>query len=131
MKIRPLSRGTRITLVTSPGRHPLSPFLRKCNHGVEDNAPGKKCHPGRNLHSLDVANVWRREKRTIIASRFQSLHVPPHQQKGDFHRPGLPLAGVKCELVTEVRPSPRIHTRKGLLPHVETHESAYDSRPAR
>jgi len=107
MKIRPLSRGTLITLVTSPGRHPVSPSRLKCNHGVEDNTPGKKCHPGRNLPSLEVAKVRRREKRTMIASRFQSWHVLLHQQKGVFHRPGLPLAGVKCELVTEVRPSPQ------------------------
>lgn len=67
MKIRPLSRGTLITLVTSPGRHPVSPSRLKCNHGVEDNTPGKKCHPGRNLPSLEVAKVRRREKRTMIA----------------------------------------------------------------
>jgi hypothetical protein len=50
----------------------VSPSRYKCNHDVEENAPGKKCRPGRNLHSLEVAKASRREKRTMIASQFQS-----------------------------------------------------------
>ncbi len=49
----------------------------------------------------------------------------------DFHRLDFELAGVKCQLVTEVRPLPRIHKEERILPHVETHESAHDSEPAR
>jgi hypothetical protein len=131
MNFSPMSLGLRITLVTTACTHPVSSFLRRCDHDVEEKRHRVKlADPG------GICIAWSgrrrgRKKNTVDRLASQPLHVPLHQQKGVFHRPGLPLAGVKCELVTEVRPSPRIHTRKGLLPHVETHESAYDSRPAR
>ncbi len=62
MNFRPLSQGTRITLVTSPGHHPLLSFLGKCNHDV-----GKKCRPGQNLHSLEGVAVSRRNQSPRIA----------------------------------------------------------------
>ena len=65
---------------------------------------GKKCRPGRNLHSREAVDAGERERRTGNRIPVQCLHVLRYQQKGVFHRPGLQLAGVKCELVTEVRP---------------------------
>lgn len=44
--------------------------------------------------------------RTLDRLRKPPVHVLPIQQIGDFHRRGLQLAGVKCQLVTEVRPLP-------------------------
>jgi hypothetical protein len=45
MNFKPRSQGTRITLVTSPGHHPLSSFLVKCNHVVGKNNAGEKMPP--------------------------------------------------------------------------------------
>jgi hypothetical protein len=45
MKFRPLSRGTRITVVTSRVIHFVSPFLRKCDYEIEKNGAGEKMPP--------------------------------------------------------------------------------------
>jgi hypothetical protein len=49
----------------------------------------------------------------------------------DFHRFGFQFAGVKCRLVNQVRPFTQESIKGKDLSHVETHESAHDSRPAR
>ena len=57
MNFSPMSQGLRITLVTTACTHPVSSFLRKCDHDVEaKRRPGKTCRPGWNLHSLEVVD---------------------------------------------------------------------------
>ena len=65
MNFRPRSQRTRITLVTSHSRPPVSPFILKCDYGVGEMAPRKKCQPGINLHSLEIVVRSGRENRTI------------------------------------------------------------------
>jgi hypothetical protein len=42
MKFKPLSRGTRITVVTSTHTHPVPSFLAKCDYESEENGAGEK-----------------------------------------------------------------------------------------
>ncbi len=108
MNFRPRSQRRRITLVTSP-------VTIHCRHSLVNAimisgkiAPGKKCRPGQKLHGQE-AIVGRRHDQFRRASSSSTVHVPWFHQIGVFHRPGWQLAGVKCQMVTEVRPSPRIH----------------------
>ena len=98
--MRPSPPG-RITLVTCPCTHPVPPLPGKCNDGG-----GEKVPRWEEFAWSGVVAVSRREPGPRDRLPIQSLHVPPYQQKGVFHRPGLQFAGVKCELVTEVRPLP-------------------------
>jgi hypothetical protein len=103
MEFKPPSREARITVVTSTCTQSVLSFRRKCDYEIEQTAPGRKCRPGRYLHSLEVTDPGASEGRD--GSSFRRLRACPAVSSNKvFHRPGLQLAGVKCELVTEVRP---------------------------
>lgn len=98
--IRPSPPG-RITLVTCPCIHPMSPAPGKCNDGG-----GEKLPRWEKFAWSGVVAVGRRERGDHGWPSNPVFAGAAVSTKGVFHRRGLQVAGVKCELVTEMRPLP-------------------------
>jgi len=105
MKFTRLSRGTRITVVTSVCNHLCRDFSL---NAIMDRGKwsGEKMLPREKFAWSGSSRRKLTGELNPVSLRAQPLQVSPFLQISDFHRPRWQLAGVKCELVTEVRPLP-------------------------